>query len=290
MRPAALLFTTLLAAPLGAESTVDQRRPAAPDGLVDIENMAGSIRVTGWDKAEIAITGRLGHHASGLEFSGGANRTRIEVEVEGNPHGVHSDLDIKVPAGSRLSIDGFEATITITGVTGTVKAETVNGAISLTGGAKDVDLQAVNGAVEVTKATGRIKAESVNGPVTVRDSSGELEASTVNGALVVTGGSWERVRIETVSGSLRFDSGLTRHSAVDAETVSGSVEFVLAADLGADFQLATFSGDIDNELGPAPTRQSRWTTEKELSFSLAGGGAKITVETLSGSIRLRKRR
>lgn len=289
MRPAALLFTALLAAPLGADTTVDQRRPASPDGLVDIENMAGSIRVTGWDKPEIAITGKLGRHASGLEFSGGPNRTRIEVEAEGNPHGVHSDLDIKVPAGSRLRIDGFEATITITGVTGTVKAETVNGAISLTGGAKDVDLQAVNGAVEVTKATGRIKAESVNGAVTVRDSSGELEASTVNGPLVVTGGGWDRVRIETVSGSLRFDGGLTKHSTVDAETVSGSVEFVLAADLGADFQLSTFSGDIDNELGPAPTRQSKWTTEKELSFSLAGGGAKITVQTLSGNLRLRKR-
>jgi DUF4097 and DUF4098 domain-containing protein YvlB len=289
MRPAALFFTALLAAPLGAQTSVDQRRPAAPDGLVDIENMAGSIRVTGWDKAEIAITGKLGHHASGLEFSGGANRTRIEVEVEGNPHGVHSDLDIKVPAGSRLRIDGFEATITITGVTGTVKAETVNGAISLAGGAKDVDLQAVNGAVEVTKATGRIKAESVNGPVTVRDSNGELEASTVNGPLVVTGGSWERVRIETVSGGLRFDGGLTKHSTVDAETVSGSADFVFAADLGADFQLSTFSGDIDNELGPAPTRQSKWTTEKELTFSLSGGGAKITVQTLSGSIRLRKR-
>ena len=57
-------------------------------------------------------------------------------------------------------------------------------------------------------------------------------------------------------------------------------------DVGA---ATTFSGDIENEMGPTPTRQSRWTTEKELSFSLAGGGAKITVQTLSGNIRLRKR-
>ena len=289
MRPAAVLFLAFLAAPAAAQNTIDQHRSAAPDGTVDIENMAGSIRVTGWDKNEIAVSGRLGRQASGLNLSGGSSHTRIEVETEGNPHGVRSDLDIKVPAGSRLKIDGFEASITVTGVTGTVQAETVNGSITLSGGVKDVDLQAVNGAVEVTKATGRIKAESVNGAVTVRDSSGELEASTVNGPLVVAGGSWDRVRIETVSGSLRFDGGLTKHSTVDAETVSGSVEFVLAADLGADFQLSTFSGDIDNELGPAPTRQSKWTTEKELSFSLAGGGAKVTVQTLSGGIRLRKR-
>src|SRR5260221_9250430 len=144
MRPAALLLTALLAAPLGAETPVDQRRPAALDGLVDIENMAGSIRVTGWDKAEIAVSGRLGRHASGLQFSGGPNRTRIEVEVEGNPHGVHSDLDIKVPAGGRLPIARFQATITVTGVTGTVKAETVNGASPRHPGAKDVDPEAAD--------------------------------------------------------------------------------------------------------------------------------------------------
>src|SRR5260221_12984402 len=115
LQPAALLLTALLAAPLGAEPPVDQRRPAALDGLVDIENMAGSIRVTGWDKAEIAVSGRLGRHASGLQFSGGPNRTRIEVEVEGNPHGIHSDLDIKAPAGGRPPTDGLGAPVTGTG-------------------------------------------------------------------------------------------------------------------------------------------------------------------------------
>jgi DUF4097 and DUF4098 domain-containing protein YvlB len=288
MRPAVVLFAALLAATAAAQTTVDQRRSAAPDGQVDIENMAGSIRVTGWNKAEVAVSGRLGHRASGLNLSGGASQTRIEVETEGNPHGVRSDLDIKVPAGSQLRVDGFEASITIAGVTGTVQAETVNGTITLTGGTKDVELQAVNGGVEVARASGRIRAESVNGPVTVRDSSGELESSTVNGPLVVTGGTWDQVHIETVSGSLRFEAVLPKQATLDAETVSGSVELVLPPGIAADFSLSSFSGDIENEFGPAPTRQSRWTTEKELSFSTGGGGARVTVQTLSGSIHLRK--
>jgi len=288
MRPAAILFIALLAGPAAAQSTIDQHRSAAPDGTVDIENMAGSIRVSGWEKNEIAVTGKLGRHASGLQFSGGSSHTRIEVETEGNPHGVNSDLDIKVPAGSQLKIDGFQATITVTGVTGTVQAETVNGSISLSGGVKDVDLQAVNGAVDVAKASGRIKAESVNGAVTVRESSGELEASTVNGTLEVKGGTWTKVRVETVSGDLRFEGTLAKRGTLDAETVSGSVELVLPASLGADFSVSSFSGSIENDFGPAPTRQSRWTTEKELSFSTGGGGAKINVQTLSGSIHLKK--
>lgn len=288
MRPAAILFFALLASPAAAQSTIDQHRSAAPDGTVDIENMAGSIRVTGWDKNEIAVTGRLGRQASGLQFSGGSSHTRIEVETEGNPQGVHSDLDIKVPAGSQLKIDGFQATITITGVTGTVHAETVNGSINLSGGVKDVDLQAVNGGVEVAKASGRIKAESVNGPVTIRDSSGELEASTVNGTLEVRGGSWTKVRVETVSGGLRFGGSLAKRATLEAETVSGSVELVFPADIGADFSVSSFSGSIENDLGPAAPRSHKWTSEKELSFSTGGGGAKVNVQTLSGSIHLRK--
>jgi DUF4097 and DUF4098 domain-containing protein YvlB len=106
---------------------------------------------------------------------------------------------------------------------------------------------------------------------------------------VVTGGTWEQVNIETVSGSLRFEGGLNRRSTLEAETVSGSAELALPSDLGIDFQLSTFSGNIENDLGPAPTKQSRWTPEKELSFSIGGGGAKVTVQTLSGGIRLRKR-
>ncbi|HSB60616.1 MAG TPA: DUF4097 family beta strand repeat-containing protein [Vicinamibacteria bacterium] len=289
MRPAAILFSAVLAAPAAAQTTVDQRRPAAPEGLVDIENMAGSIRVTGWDKPEVAVSGKLGRRASALQLSGGEDRTRIEVEAEGSPHGVRSDLDIKVPAGSRLRIEGFEASITITGVTGSVEAETVNGTITLAGGTREVELQAVNGGVEIARASGRIKAESVNGPVTVRDSSGELEASTVNGPLVVTGGNWDRVRIETVSGSLRFEAALPKHAALEAETVSGSVELVLPSQIAADFSISSFSGDIDNEFGPAPTRESRWTSEKHLGFSVGGGGTRVSVQTLSGNIHLRKR-
>ena len=103
----ALLFVTvpalLLAAPSApAQTRVDQSRPASADGLVDIENMSGSVKVVGWDKNEVAVRGTLGRRAEGLDFSGSGSRTRIEVETQGSPHGVSSDLEISVPARSRL--------------------------------------------------------------------------------------------------------------------------------------------------------------------------------------------
>jgi DUF4097 and DUF4098 domain-containing protein YvlB len=290
-KPTVLFLAAVFAAAttVSAEDTVEQRRPASPDGLVEIENASGSIRVIGWDQAEVMVKGTLGHGATGLDLSGGARRTRVEVETEGNPHGVRSDIEVRVPSGSRVQIDGFQAEITVNGVKGGVRAETVNGAIAVSGPSKDVDIQSVNGAVEVTGSGGRVHAESVNGRVTVKDASGEVEASTVNGLLSVIGGTFDRASLETVSGGLRFEGALTKHATLDAETVSGGVEVTLPASVSADFSITTFSGNVDNELGPPAQKASKWTPEKELSFSTGTGGAKVNVQTLSGSIRLLKK-
>ncbi len=286
---AALTSTVLTPSAARAQTRVEQSRPASADGTVDIENMSGSVKVVGWDKNEVLVRGTLGRRAEGLDFSGTSARTHIEVETHGSPHGIRSDLEISVPAGSRVKVEGFDATITVTGVTGSVYAETVNGSITQSGAAKEVELQSVNGSIEVAKAGGRIRAESVNGAVTVREVSGEVEASTVNGELTVTGSTFERAHLEAVSGSIRFEGDLGKRAILEAETVSGSVELVLPGSVGADFEISTFSGDITNELGPAAPKKGRHSPEKELSFTVGSGGAKVTVQTLSGGIHLRKR-
>jgi len=291
MKRAALVLAAILAGPAGlaAQTPVDQKRPAAPEGTVSIENMSGSVKVTGWDRAEVQVKGTVGAGGE-LSFDGSEKRTKIEVEAEhGNPMGIKSDLEVFVPAGSSVEIEGFSATITVSGVSGSVKAETVNGSITQAGGGKGVDLQSVNGAIDVTKAGGRVKAEAVNGAVTVRDASGDLDASTVNGKLLVTGGSFDRAALETVSGGVRFEAGLSPKATMSVESVSGPVDLLLAAGFGAEFSVSTFSGEITNELGPAAEKASKWTPQKELSFTTGSGGARITVETLSGAVHIRKR-
>jgi DUF4097 and DUF4098 domain-containing protein YvlB len=289
MKPAAVVLA-VLAAPawLAAQTTVDQKRPAAPDGAVSIENLAGSVKVTGWDKAEVQVRGTVGDGGE-LSFEGSGKRIHIEIETDHNPMGIKSDLEVFVPAGSSVDVEGFQATISVTGVTGSVTAETVNGSISQAGAAKHVELQSVNGEVEVAKAAGRIKAEAVNGSVIVRDCSGDLEASTVHGKLHVIGGSYERAEIESVAGPVRFEANLSPRAALSIETVSGSAELLLPATISAEFQVSSFSGRISNELGPAAEKPNKWTPQTELAFTTGSGGARITVETLSGAIDIRKR-
>src|SRR3989442_8554841 len=84
----------------------EQRKPAASDGLVEIENPAGSVRVIGWSKAEVAVTGNVGRRAA-LRLTGGGSRTHVEVEGEGNPHATPSDIEGHVPPGSPGSVESF---------------------------------------------------------------------------------------------------------------------------------------------------------------------------------------
>src|SRR6185295_8083196 len=109
----------------------------------------------------------------------------------------------------------------------------------------------------------------------VKDASGEVDASTVNGVLSVVGGTFDRLRLETVSGELRFEGSLAKGATLDAETVSGGIDVALPAGISADFSITTFSGGITNELGPAAQKTGKWTPEKELSFTVGAGGAKV---------------
>ena len=95
MKRAALILVTILVLPgwLVAQNTVDQKRPAASDAVVNIENMAGSVKVTGWDRAEVQVKGTLDPDAT-LDLGGSEKRILVEVQVEGNPMSARSDIEV----------------------------------------------------------------------------------------------------------------------------------------------------------------------------------------------------
>ncbi len=268
-------------------TTFDQKASFVPKGVVEIENFTGSIRVAGWDRNEIAVSGRSDGGELELEVSG--ERASIQVDTP-NPHGTRSDLDVKVPAGSSLEINGFQADVGVTGVSGRISIESVNGALTVVGAQGELELNSVNGAVEVSGSSRRVHVEAVNGNVTLKGLGGSIEASTVNGQLRYEGGPLDRASFETVSGELAVQAELGSQARVDLQSVSGPIELLLPAATQARFEVSTFSGAIQNELSPdKPTRRSRFTSESELVFTLGNGGATVDVQSLSGRILLRKR-
>ena len=111
----------------------------------------------------------------------------------------------------------------------------------------------------------------------------------MSGTVTVSAEGVKDCRLETTSGPIRLDGSLAPGGRIDAITVSGSIELRLPADVSAEIEASTFSGDIDNELGPRARRTSEYGPGKELSFSHGSGDGRIKVRAFSGSVLLRKK-
>ncbi len=54
--------------------------------------------------------------------------------------------------------------------------------------------------------------------------------------------------------------------------------------MNADFDIESFSGDIEVCFGPKARGTSKFTPGSELSFTQGKGGARVELQTLSGEI------
>jgi DUF4097 and DUF4098 domain-containing protein YvlB len=280
----------LLALPLLAQQAVNERRAASPSGTVEISNIAGSVRVIGWSQAEVEVTGTLGRGTERLEFSGPPERILVKVVVPEHTHDLKgSDLTVKVPAGCRLGAETVSASLTVEGLSGALDLESVSGEITLTGDPSEVEAESVSGDIDLDVKAATMRLASVSGSIKARGARGEVTVETVSGNATVDGGPVDRLELETVSGTVRFTGDLSANGRLDAESVSGTIEVALPAGTGGSFRLKSFSGDIDNQFGPPARRTSEYGPGHEAEFTAGSGGARVEIETMSGSIVLRKR-
>jgi DUF4097 and DUF4098 domain-containing protein YvlB len=180
------------------------------------------------------------------------------------------------------------APITVSKLEGDVEVEAVNGDVRITGRPARIDAQTVNGTIEISAASRRVDAETVGGRIVLTDVEGDVAAATVGGSIRVAGGRFERARLSSVSGSIDFSGALLRGATLEAESHSGEVLLQLPADVSADFELGTFSGDIDNDFGPSGSKRG-FGPGKNASFSTGDGDARVRVSSFSGDLRLVKR-
>src|SRR5262249_49410915 len=79
-------------------ASVDETRPLAADGEVSINNVAGTVNVSAWDKNEVHVVGELEDEAVKLEIGGNASHLTLEVkQLRKNGEGGSADLVVHVP-------------------------------------------------------------------------------------------------------------------------------------------------------------------------------------------------
>jgi len=148
-----------------------------------------------------------------------------------------------------------------------VGAGTVNGSMSVRGTGAEVKASTVNGGVDVSDAGGQVKASTVNGNVRVTTSAGPVSASTVNGSISARMGNLSR------DGDMRFN------------TVNGTITVETPSSLDANISIDTMFGGISSDF---PVQLSGRFGPRHAEGVIGRGGRRISMNTVNGSVELRK--
>ena len=237
----ALLVTGSVFASVTEEETFSF--PLDDGGRFSISNVNGSINVTGGsgNTVEIIATKKADNQKDldeiEIEISHSADEISVETEL-GNSSSWYSrgsssgevKYEVIVPAGTMLnSVDTVNGSVSISGVSGKVVAESVNGGLNISDLAGNVALSTVNGSIdaEFSRLEGqqRVKAETVNGRVTIHlpeDADVEISADTLNGGI-----NGRDFGLETEKGFIGSDLNgkIGNGSAkLNIDTVNGSIK------------------------------------------------------------------
>ena len=287
-----LLLTSAVAM---ASESIDQTIAADPDVSVEIDNISGSIRVTGWDRNEVRVTGSMGDDVESVDISGGPGQITIEVEVpdnQGRRWRRGSDIDVRLevqmPHGGELDASGVSAGIRVEGVNGRLELGSVSGSVEARSDSGEVEADSVSGSVKITgSGSTQVEAESVSGSVVVVGAAERVSVSTVSGRIEVEASEVSRCDLESVSGSISFNGAIAPDARFEVGSHSGNITLTLPSNTSADFDMSTFSGEVDSDF-EMKIRSGRFEPGKDMRFTTGSGGARVRLETFSGNVRLRK--
>jgi hypothetical protein len=251
---------------------------------LSLVNVRGAVKVTGWDKPEVAVAAvkRLGAYMGAQQAF---DETTVVMEQQGpvvslrtrmargfNPFAwiglgttpPEVDYTVQVPFKSEVAVRTVSGPVQITDIQGSVYVRSVNG---------DLYLQNI---------TGNAMVHSVNGRFSGQELSGNLGARTVDGAISVRGSRLASLSGKTVSGDISLESPLDPRGLYEAKTISGNLHLFLPTDTRATIQLASTSGKAQCDL-PCTVSEARRGVWRGV---LNGGGATVDFHTVSGNLQV----
>jgi hypothetical protein len=234
-------------------------------------------------------------------WRGGTDRVRISSG--GSGLAAHADLAVGVPRGQTIDIYLAVGRITAENVNGQVRLDTHSGGVAARNMAGSLLIDTGSGSVEVLGMKGDLEIDTGSGGVRVADvEARDIGIDTGSGGVNASGLIAERIVIDTGSGGIdllrsgardvRLDTGsgsieAELGTAIDrlvVDTGSGSVSLRLPENLGATLEIETGSGGIEVDFPVAITRRAR----DELRGTIGDGRGRITIDTGSGSVRIRR--
>lgn len=283
--------TALTATAAGAQQKIELRRAASPEMSARISGAFGSLKVVGWAKDSIVILGTL---PKGARFDGGIGGTgnaptrgaKIYIEQPAGSAEATGDIVVYLPERARFWSKAGTARMEVSGVSGGLDLNIVGGSITVTGNPRELNVESMDGTVEITGSPSWMRVKTATGDITMRGSSEDAAFTTVSGTSRISSGSFERARVESVTGDVFFSADIARSGTLTIESHSGALEFSPAMKSGIEIEANTITGRIENGISKQRPIAGREGRGEELALRLGNADARATLRSFKGNIRL----
>jgi len=254
--------------------TFDTPEPIA----VTVELCVGDLRIVASERTDTAVEVRPSNSASKSDIAA-AEQTRID-SADGRllikapkswrhytPRGGRESIDIEIelPAGSKLRGEAAVAALRATGRLGEcnfkISVGTIDivdaGPLQLRTTAGDITVGRVTGDAELTTSSGALRVDRIDGTAVCKNSNGTTWIGEIGGDLRVNGANGDivvdqaraSVVAKTANGDVRL--GEVARGTIQAETARGRVDIGIADGVAAWLDLKTSFGNVHNSLDAA---------------------------------------
>ncbi|HEU4698753.1 MAG TPA: hypothetical protein VFS40_06200 [Gemmatimonadales bacterium] len=271
---------------------VERRLAVAPDVALRIFNLAGTTRVTGWERDSVVVTAALPRGAGELVAGGTRSAVKIGIDAPGAPlDAPGAALEVRVPRGALVWIKGAAGAVDVEDVTGALDVYTVSGDVTVRGAPAQLGAESMSGDLVVEATAPSMRLKTAGGAITLTGGAESLTIATVSGPVRVRTGPLLRGEIQSVSGAVDVDGAVRAGGELALLTHAAPITLTLPGSTRAELELRTFDGLLINRFSPEPARVSRG---KPYRFAIGGGApgpgaddrARITVRTLKGDIAI----
>jgi DUF4097 and DUF4098 domain-containing protein YvlB len=203
------------------------------------------------------------------------------------------EFTITAPATVLADVRSLAGSITLTGLTGDARAETVSGNVVATDVSALSSAKTMSGAVQLSGcgASNELAASSVSGSLTATSvKAHDCSFGSVSGSVTLKDVVCERASTKAVTGEVIFEGPLSKGGRYEFTTHSGDVALLVDGRTGFDLDARSFSGDLRSEL---PLERASGDTAGRGARTLEGvfgdGSAGIRVTTFSGDVSISRR-
>ena len=275
-------------------TAVYRRYAMAPDASIRVAGAISSLRIIGWDRDSLVITGTV---PVGWRFDGGvaaavtgpSRGAKFYVEGATDVFPTAAALEVRVPTRARVWAKSGSADIAVSGVSGGLDLNIVGGSVTVQSTPRELNIESMDGDVRVQAGASWLRVKTATGNIDVRGGSEDAGVSTVSGTVRVSDGRYERGKLETVTGDVIYEGEVGYKGSVDITTHSGAIELRLPPKPSLELDAVTVTGTIENGVTssrPIPGREGRGM---ELGFSSGSGDTRIVIRSFKGNVALKPR-